>query len=103
MATRKDSVGHGHRMATFACSVDMHEIAMLGKWSNEHMIKSYVNGVPVAAVLVRAGHDPTLHLLPRSTVEPDQELLDKIFPGVEKLLQDKKAVCWQLHAWLHGL
>ncbi len=57
------------------------------------MIKSYVNGVPVAAVLVRAGHDNMLHLLPRSTVEPDQALLDLIFPGIEKMLEERKTVC----------
>ncbi len=66
---------------------------MLGKWNNEHMIKSYVNGIPVAAALVRAGHDNMLHLLPRSTVEADEDLLALIFPGVEKLLEDKKKVC----------
>ena len=76
--------------------MDISDIAMLGKWSNEHMIKSYVNGVPVAAVLVRAGHDNMLHLLPRSTVESDQALLDLIFPGVEKKLEDKKLVCCRM-------
>ena len=68
---------------------------MLGKWGSDHMVKSYVNGIPVAAVLARAGHDNMLHLLPRSTVEPPQELLDLIFPGVEKLLADRKEVCKQ--------
>lgn len=71
---------------------------MLGKWNSDHMIKSYVNGVPVAAVLARAGHDNMLHLLPRSTVEPPQELLDLIFPGVEKLLADRKQVCMQIQS-----
>ena len=70
------------------CSVTMDEIAMLGKWSNEHMVKSYVNGVLVAAVLARAGHDYLLHLLPRSTIEADEDLLALIFPGVEK--------CWKI-------
>ena len=65
---------------------------MLGKWNNEHIVKSYVNGVPVAAVLARAGHDNLLHLLPRSTVDPDQSLLDQIFPGIEKMLEEKKRV-----------
>ena len=76
----------------YACRVDIDDIAMLGKWNNEHMVKSYVNGVPVAAVLARAGHDNLLHLLPRSTVEPDQSLLEEIFPGVEKMLEEKKQV-----------
>lgn len=76
----------------YACRVDIDDIAMLGKWNNEHMVKSYVNGVPVAAVLARAGHDNLLHLLPRSTVEPDQSLLEEIFPGVEKMLEEKKRV-----------
>ena len=57
------------------------------------MVKSYVNGVPVAAVLARAGHDYLLHLLPRSTIEADEDLLALIFPGVEKMLEDKKKVC----------
>lgn len=74
------------------CRVDIDDIAMLGKWNNEHIVKSYVNGVPVAAVLARAGHDNLLHLLPRSTVDPDQSLLDQIFPGVEQMLEEKKRV-----------
>ena len=71
------------------CSVDIDDIAMLGKWNNEHIVKSYVNGVPVAAVLARAGHDNLLHVLPRNTIEPDQCLSDEIFPGIEKMLQQK--------------
>lgn len=78
--------------ATCECRVDIDDIAMLGKWNNEHIVKSYVNGVPVAAVLARAGHDNLLHLLPRSTVDPDQSLLDQIFPGVEQMLEEKKRV-----------
>ena len=61
------------------CSVDIDDIAMLGKCNNEHIVKSYVNGLPV---LARAGHDNLLHLLPRNTIEPDQCLLDEIFPGI---------------------
>ena len=57
---------------------------MLGKWSNEHIVKSYVNGIPVSAVLARAGFQNHVHLIPRTTVEADQELLDMIFPGVEQ-------------------
>ena len=79
-------------LETCICRVDIDDIAMLGKWNNEHIVKSYVNGVPVAAVLARAGHDNLLHLLPRSTVDPDQSLLDQIFPGVEKILEEKKRV-----------
>ena len=55
------------------------------------MIKSHMSGLPVAAVLVRAGHDNMLHLLPRNTVEPDQALLDLIYV-VKKKLEDKKLV-----------
>ena len=39
-----------------------------------------------------AGHDNLLHLLPRNTTEPDQCLLDEIFPGIEKMLEQKKQV-----------
>ena len=72
--------------------VTLEQIAMLGKWLNDHMVKSYVNGIPLAAVLARAGHLNMLHLLPRSTIEPDQALLDAIFPGVEELLEQAKQV-----------
>lgn len=75
---------------------------MLGKWNNEHIVKSYVNGVPVAAVLARAGHDNLLHLLPRSTIDADQSLLEQIFPGVEKRLEEKKRVSPQLLAAQHS-
>ncbi len=57
---------------------------MLGKWSNEHIVKSYVNGIPISAVLARAGFQNHVYLIPRTTVEADQELLDMIFPGVEQ-------------------
>ncbi len=57
---------------------------MLGQWSNEHIVKSYVNGIPVSAVLARAGFQNHVHLIPRTTVKVDQELLDMIFPGVEQ-------------------
>ncbi len=56
---------------------------MLGKWSNEHIVKSYVNGIP-SAVLACAGFQNHVHLIPRTTVVADQELLDMIFPGVEQ-------------------
>jgi len=36
--------------------------------------------------LVRTGHDCALHLLPWSTVTPPPELLNLIFPGVERVL-----------------
>jgi hypothetical protein len=69
---------------TGGCSVDLKDIAMLGKWSNEHIVKSYVNGIPISAVLARAGFQNHVYLIPRTTVEADQELLDMIFPGVEQ-------------------
>ena len=60
---------------------------MLGKWSNEHIVKSCVNGIPLNAVLARAGfQDDAVHMIPRSTVEAPQELLDMIFPGIEEML-----------------
>lgn len=75
------------------CSMDLKDIAMLGKWSNEHIVKSYVNGIPLNAVLARAGFQNHVHMIPRSTVEAPQELLDMIFPKVEELLENKKQVC----------
>lgn len=66
---------------------------MLGKWSNEHIVKSYVNGIPLNAVLARAGFQNAVHMIPRSTVEAPQMLLDLIFPGIEEMLEDKKQVC----------
>ena len=62
-------------------------------------MKSYVHVVPVAAVLARARHDNLLHLLPRSTVDPDQNLLDQIFPGIEKMLEEKKRVKLATVGW----
>ena len=49
---------------------------MLGKWSNEHIVKSYVNGIPLNAVLARAGFQNHVHMISQSTVEAPQELLD---------------------------
>ena len=66
---------------------------MLGKWSNEHIVKSYVNGIPLSAVLARAGFQRFVHMIPRSTVEAPQELLDMIFPGIEDMLEAKEQVC----------
>ena len=66
---------------------------MLGKWSNEHIVKSYVNGIPLSAVLARAGFQRFVHMIPRSTVEAPQELLDMIFPGIEEMLEAKLQVC----------
>ena len=65
---------------------------MLGKWNNDHMIMSYVNNIPLSAVLVRAGFKNHVHMIPRTTVEPPQELLDLLFPGVEKRLSDQEEV-----------
>ncbi|KAL0054133.1 hypothetical protein WJX82_004373 [Trebouxia sp. C0006] len=65
-------------------NVDLKDIAMLGKWSNEHIVKSYFNGIPLSAVLARAGFQNHVHLIPRTTVKADQELLDMPFPGVEQ-------------------
>ena len=73
--------------------MDLKDIAMLGKWSNEHIVKSYVNGIPLNAVLARAGFQNHVHMIPQSTVEAPQELLDMIFPKVEELLEHKKEVC----------
>ena len=78
---------------TIACSVDLKDIAMLGKWSNEHIAKSYVNDIPLSAVLARAGFQRFVHMIPRSTVEAPQELLDMIFPGIEDMLEAKQQVC----------
>lgn len=72
--------------------IPIEQIAILGKWDNNHMVKSYVNGIPLAAVLDRAGHMNMLHLLPRSTIEPPKPLLDLIFPGVEQMLEKKQQV-----------
>ena len=66
---------------------------MLGKWSNEHIVKSYVNGIPLSAVLARAGFQRFVHMIPRSTVQAPQELLDMIFPGIEDMLKAKQQVC----------
>ena len=66
---------------------------MLGKWSNEHIVKSYVNGIPLSAVLARAGFQRFVHMIPRSTVEAPAALLDKIFPGIEDMLEAKQQVC----------
>ena len=74
------------------CSVDLKDIAMLGKWSNEHIVKSYVNGIPLNAVLGRAGFKNHVHMIPRSTVQAPQELLDLIFPDIEEMLEHKKEV-----------
>lgn len=84
-----------HTSASFpiACSVDLKDIAMLGKWSNEHIVKSYVNGIPLSAVLARAGFQRFVHMIPRSTVEAPAALLDKIFPGIEDMLEAKQQVC----------
>ena len=84
-----------HTSTTFviACSVDLKDIAMLGKWSNEHIVKSYVNGIPLSAVLARAGFHRFVHMIPRSTVEAPAALLDKIFPGIEDMLEAKQQVC----------
>ncbi len=65
---------------------------MLGKWNNEHVGMSYLNGIPLHAVLARAGFHDYLHMLPRSTVEPHADLLDCIFPGVEGLHERKVQV-----------
>ena len=65
---------------------------MLGKWNNDHIVKSYVNGIPINACLSRGSHTNLVHLLPRMTVEPDQVLLDCIFPGVEQRLEKKLQV-----------
>ena len=51
---------------TIACSVDLKDIAMLGKWSNEHIVKSYVNDIPLSAVLAQAGFQRFVHMIPRS-------------------------------------
>ena len=64
------------------CSVNIDDIAMLGKWNSDHMVKSYVNGIPLAAVLARAGFQDYFHMSPRTTVKPTDELLAEIFPGV---------------------
>ena len=82
-----------HHMHNVACSVDLKDIAMLGKWSNEHIVKSYVNGIPLSAVLARAGFQRFVHMIPRSTVEAPQELLKMIFPGIEDMLKAKQQVC----------
>lgn len=66
---------------------------MLGKWNNEHMTMSYLNGIPLNAVLARAGFRDYLHMIPRSTVEPPDELLACIFPGIEKMHEAKVEVC----------
>ena len=66
---------------------------MLGKWSNEHTVKGYVNGISLNAVLARAGFQRAVHMIPHSTVEAPQELLDTIFPGIEAMLEAKEQVC----------
>ena len=70
---------------------------MLGKWSNEHIVMSYINGIPLPAVLARGGFQHQLHMLPRSTIEPHQDLLDCIFLGIDRLHERKEEVCSVLH------
>ena len=84
---------HTSTSFVIACSVDLKDIAMLGKWSNEHIVKSYVNGIPLSAVLAQAGFQRFVHMIPRSTVEAPAALLDKIFPGIEDMLEAKQQVC----------
>ena len=67
---------------------------MLGKWSDEHAVKSYVNGIPLGAVLARAGFQSHLHLIPRTTVKADDELIAQIFPNVEGLFEELQLVCY---------
>ena len=71
---------------------------MLGKWKIEHMVMTYINGIPLPAVLARAGFQDQLHMLPRSTIEPHQDLLDCIFPGIDRLYEHKEEVCSSLYS-----
>ena len=52
-----------------------------------HAVKSYVNGIPLGAVLARAGFQSHLHV-PRSTVKADDELVAQIFPNLESLFEE---------------
>ena len=65
---------------------------MLGKWTTDHIVKSYVNGIPLHAVLARAGFQGQAHLIPRSTVKAHDDLLAEIFPDVDSCFEDIQLV-----------
>ena len=66
---------------------------MLGKWSNEHAVKSYVNGIPLGEVLAHVGFHCHLHLVPKSVVRADDELIAPVNSNVESLFEELQLVC----------
>lgn len=74
------------------CRVSVKDIAMLGKWNNDHMTMSYINSIPLGAVMARAGFHDHLHMIARSTIAPPDELLACIFPGIEEMHEQKNEV-----------
>jgi hypothetical protein len=67
--------------------VSLDDIKMLGHWSGEHVIQSYVYEMPLQACLVRAGMSVSkglVYVLPRDRVKREEytELVETLFPGI---------------------
>ncbi|CAI6008895.1 unnamed protein product [Closterium sp. NIES-65] len=69
------------------------EIAELGHWALDKMIRAYITAIPISVVMKKAGYSGFTqdYFLGRSRVEPGDELLaliaEHIFPGVDDLLK----------------
>ncbi|CAI5943492.1 unnamed protein product [Closterium sp. NIES-65] len=72
------------------------EIAELGHWALDKMMRAYITAIPVGVVMKKAGYSGYKqdYFLGRSRVEPSEKLLkllaEHIFPGVDDMLKMAK-------------
>jgi hypothetical protein len=81
----------------------MDDIKKLGHWSGEHVVKSYVNDIPIHATLAAAGMKVKggvcYYRLMRALIDrgPWEPLVEKIFPGIFVKLAQIEEVRWHHH------
>lgn len=66
-------------------------------WTYTTAAKSYMQTVPQSSLRVQAGFTDSdgTYFLPRDTVDPPDELLQQIFPGIEEKLAELQARVWR--------
>jgi hypothetical protein len=66
------------------------DIEMLGHWCGAHIVKSYLTGMPIEAIYVRAGHVKDAYLLPRARFKKPDDIAGAakalFFPWADDIL-----------------
>ena len=79
--------GSGTRMAEIGGASE-DQIRRLGRWSNSALEGCYLTALPREAMRSLAGFPPgSSYYLPRAAVLPEEALLEKVFPDVDRWLQ----------------